>query len=75
MKNLLVLILLLISCISCAQTYYAKNYSTRDGLPSNSIRSIFKDSRGLLWIGTDAGVCLFDGKNFKVYNTSHGLAG
>ncbi|MBP6976991.1 MAG: histidine kinase [Bacteroidales bacterium] len=75
MKNLLLLILSLLSCISIAQTYYARNYSTRDGLPSNSIRCIFKDSRGQMWIGTDAGVCLFDGKKFRVYNTSHGLAG
>jgi hypothetical protein len=57
------------------ETLYARNYSTRDRLPSNSIRSIFKDFRRQLWIGTDAGVCLFDGKNFRVYNTSHGLAG
>lgn len=75
MKNLLVLILVIHSLVSSAQTYYARNYTIRDGLPSNSVRAIFKDSRGQLWIGTDAGVCLFDGKNFKVYNSSHGLAG
>ncbi len=75
MKNLMTLLFLLLSVSSGGQTYYAKNYSIRDGLPSNSIRSIFKDSRGQLWIGTDAGACLFDGKDFKVYNTSNGLAG
>jgi dTDP-glucose 4,6-dehydratase/UDP-glucose 4-epimerase len=26
-----------------------------------------------MWIGTDAGLCRYDGKNFKVYNESNGL--
>lgn len=32
------------------------HYSTATGLPSNTIRSIYKDSRGLLWIGTSNGM-------------------
>lgn len=51
-----------------AQTISGTNFSINDGLPSNSIRSIYKDSRGLLWIGTDNGLCSYDGVRFKVYN-------
>jgi ligand-binding sensor domain-containing protein len=51
-----------------AETISSTNFSINDGLPSNSIRAIYKDSRGLLWIGTDNGLCSYDGVRFKVYN-------
>jgi len=50
---------------SFAQHYYTRHLTIKDGLPSNTVRSIFKDSRGVLWIGTDAGLCTFDGREFK----------
>ncbi len=56
-----------------AQSIPSKNITINDGLPSNSIKCFFKDSRGYLWIGTDAGLCRFDGENYKVYNESNGL--
>ena len=31
------------------------------------------DDRGFLWIATDNGLAKFDGKNFKIYTTAHGL--
>jgi len=60
---------------SAAQQYYTRHLTIKDGLPSNKIQSIFKDSRGYIWIGTEAGLCRFDGVNFKVYTTKDGLAG
>jgi Histidine kinase/Y_Y_Y domain/Two component regulator propeller len=68
---------LLISLITepiFAQVYPVKHYTINDGLPSNTIRAIYKDSRGIMWIGTDAGLCRFDGLSFKVYNSRDGLA-
>ena len=50
-----------------------KNITINDGLPSNGVKCFFKDSRGILWIGTDAGLCRYDGRNYKVYNESNGL--
>ena len=43
------------------------------GLPNNSIKCLFKDSRGLMWIGTEAGLCCYDGSSFKIYNETNGL--
>lgn len=54
----------LISVVN-AQHYYAKHLTTNDGLPSNAVRVIFKDSRNTLWVGTDAGLCTYNGKEFK----------
>ncbi len=48
-------------------------YTTRDGLPSNSIYKSVLDNHGFLWIATDNGLAKFDGKNFKVYTTAQGL--
>ncbi|MCD4746340.1 MAG: hypothetical protein K8R58_08580, partial [Bacteroidales bacterium] len=70
------IILLFTSYLLCnAQSFYCENITSRDGLPDNAIRSIFKDSRGYLWIGTDAGVSRWDGETFITYNTLDGLAG
>lgn len=71
-----VIIFLFLSCIKIsvvAQTMPSKNITINDGLPSNTIRCIYKDSRGLLWIGTDAGLCCYDGLNYKVFNETNGL--
>ena len=42
-----------------------RNFSTDDGLPDNSVRSIFQDSDGLLWLCTREGICMYDGLHFK----------
>ncbi len=49
------------------------HYSTKDGLPSNRITSIFQDSRGYLWIGGDSGLSVYDGISFKTYGVDDGL--
>ncbi len=51
----------------------SRNISIENGLPSNSIRVLFKAKSGLLWIGTDNGLCSYDGNIIKVYNQSDGL--
>ena len=41
------------------------NYTTKDGLTSNAVNTIFKDKNGELWFGTDAdGICKFNGMTF-----------
>jgi ligand-binding sensor domain-containing protein len=49
------------------------NYTVNSGLPSNSIKAIFKDSRGFLWVGTEGGLACFNGKSFKIFNETNGL--
>jgi PAS domain S-box-containing protein len=36
-------------------------------LPSSSVDVFFKDSKGLLWIGTENGLCFFDGYKFHIF--------
>jgi signal transduction histidine kinase/ligand-binding sensor domain-containing protein/DNA-binding response OmpR family regulator len=41
--------------------------TSKEGLLSNSVNAILKDSLGLMWFATDDGLNRFDGTNFKVY--------
>jgi signal transduction histidine kinase/ligand-binding sensor domain-containing protein len=51
------------------------HYTTKDGLPSNDVKTIHQDRRGALWFGTYGGlVQLKDGK-FIAYTAAEGLAG
>lgn len=69
----LILIMLISSFSASAQKIPTRHYTMKDGLPSMGIRCVFKDSRGLIWIGTDGGLCNFDGKSFKIIKTSDGM--
>ena len=47
--------------------YDGKSFSqflVNDGLNSNIISCLLEDIDGKIWIGTDAGRCLYDGKTF-----------
>ncbi len=52
-----------------------KTYTLESGLPQSNVYSIFNDSRGYLWLGTEVGICQFDGVNFKNFSKKNGLAG
>lgn len=41
-----------------------------DGLPNNIINSIVQDSLGFIWIGTNDGLCRYDGENYKIFRQS-----
>lgn len=72
-KSKLFIILLSFSIVSFSQTIPCKNITINDGLPSNNIKCIFKDSRGILWIGTEDGLCSYNGKDYKIFNQNNGL--
>lgn len=43
------------------------NFSSENGLSSNTVTAIVKDKYGYMWFGTDDGLNKFDGVNFSVY--------
>ena len=49
------------------------NYTIEDGLASNQVYYTYQDTRGDLWIATDAGVSVFNGIDFVNYGISDGL--
>jgi ligand-binding sensor domain-containing protein len=50
------------------QDYFFHKLTTSNGLSSNFIQNIFRDSRGYVWISTNYGLNRYDGTNIKVYH-------
>lgn len=66
-------VILMISVFSAeGQNFTINNFTTRDGIPHNNVRTIVRDSTGYLWIGTWDGLSRFDGNTFKNYFHSPG---
>ena len=54
-----------------AENYTITNYTEKDGLPSNKIKSLFIDSKGYLWIGTKKGLAILDINNNKIIDVTY----
>lgn len=50
-------------------------YTINDGLNNNSVKAIFEDSKGFIWIGTESGMSKYTGREFipvkPFNNTAH----
>ena len=71
--GLTILAVLLSAAPLFAERLPLKPYTVADGLPSNQINKIVRDSRGFLWFCTAEGLSRFDGYEFKNYDTAQGL--
>ncbi|MGL5692818.1 MAG: ligand-binding sensor domain-containing protein, partial [Peptostreptococcaceae bacterium] len=74
-KNLIIFILLniLIPTKSLAEELNNakfENISIEQGLSNENVTSIFQDSKGYMWIGTQDGLNRYDGNKIKIYNCS-----
>lgn len=45
----------------------SRQITTLEGLPSNTITCLMQDHSGFIWIGTNNGLCRYDGYNFAYY--------
>ncbi|MCU4177236.1 two-component regulator propeller domain-containing protein [Carboxylicivirga sp. N1Y90] len=63
----LVLLLMLLSSVSAQKQYSFLQVNNIDGLVSDRVACIHKDSRGFIWIGTKAGLSCYDGSGFVNY--------
>ena len=51
-----------------ADEYIRTDFTVEDGLPDNVVNAIVQTSNGLLWVGTEAGLASFDGREFSPIN-------
>jgi signal transduction histidine kinase/ligand-binding sensor domain-containing protein/AraC-like DNA-binding protein len=70
----------IISCsVLASDELWFDSYTSNDGLPDNLVFEICQDQNGFMWIGTNHGLCRFDGYNFKnflpVSNSPDGISG
>ena len=56
-----------------AQNFPMLHYTIDDGLPSNTVYSVYRDSKGFLWIATPKGIARYNGITFQKFTTSDGL--
>ena len=67
------IILCLIPVVIGAQSsksYRFTHLTIEDGLADNNVSAMHMDEAGFLWIGTNRGLCRFDGHSFKNYTHS-----
>ena len=50
-----------------------KQYGLRDGLPQIQITTLFQDSRGYIWAGTNNGAARFNGEKFFSFTAKNGF--
>jgi len=67
-------LLLLAGLNLSAQNPYVSKYTTHDGLPSNTVYQVYKDSKMFLWFATDAGVARYDGATYIYFRKKDGLS-
>ena len=73
--KILFFVIVSFSAVVSAQYRNFKSYSIDAGLPNSNIYAIYNDSRGALWIGSETGLCSFNGLTFKYYTRKNGLPG
>lgn len=50
-----------------AEQFYFRNINSNQGLSSNSVNAIYRDSKGFLWIGTNLALNRYDGYQIKTF--------
>ncbi|MCE3225722.1 MAG: ypdA 5 [Bacteroidetes bacterium] len=72
-KYFLLIAFLTLQLIAYCQEPVFKQYTTREGLPSNEAHYVLSDSKGYVWICTDGGIARYNANDFKIFSTSNGM--
>ena len=56
------------SYANIVENFNFKNITIEDGLSQSTVKTIYQDSKGYIWIGTDDGLNRYNGYEFKHYN-------
>lgn len=52
--------------LSSQAEYHVAHYTSKQGLPQNSIRGLAFDAHGFLWLATEGGIARFNGHEFVI---------
>ncbi len=63
----IIILIIVLPCFLWAQQPYMRQITDEDGLPSLTVHDIHQDQRDYLWMGTDKGLCRYDGQSFQYY--------
>jgi signal transduction histidine kinase/ligand-binding sensor domain-containing protein len=74
MQRTAILLACFFICVNIfSQQYPFVHYTPKDGLISNSIKSIYQDSKGRLYFTSVNGLSVYDGSRFTNYTSKNGL--
>ena len=72
--SFLLAVLAATTAVVAQERHSLRRLTTEDGLPSNTVRNIVQDSEGFIWLGTDNGLCRYDGTQVRVFrNPENGI--
>ena len=66
-------VMLLVCGTSQAQEYSFRNYGSAEGLNDLSVRAIYQDRVGFLWVATLNGFFRYDGERFEAFGVAEGV--
>lgn len=69
-KKFIVFILVLACCLGAAG-HNIRHYDVTSGLSENTVKGITQDADGYMWLGTQDGLNVFNGKEFTSYGCSY----
>lgn len=67
LRHILAILAILLTGVHASGRF--RYYTTEDGLPSNVVKSIYQDSEGYIYIGTENGICRYDSRTFTKYRS------
>ncbi len=57
----------------CAQEYSFRNIGVAEGLTNLTIRRIYQDRVGFIWVSTENGIFRYDGDRFEAFGAAEGM--
>ena len=63
-----IFLIYLVSFLNGQSDFSFNNISVSDGLAESTVKVIFEDNNGLMYIGTENGLDVYDGYEFNNYN-------
>ena len=67
-KNIRLFVILLLAYAGKAQQLQFNNISDKLGLPAHECYNVMQDSKGYIWISTEAGLCKYNGTKSKIFD-------
>ncbi|MGL5892490.1 MAG: ligand-binding sensor domain-containing protein, partial [Bacteroidia bacterium] len=67
MRYRLLFLLVVLPAVLASQQLRFTHFDTRQGLSQNSVHALLEDQEGFVWVGTQDGLCRFDGYAFTVF--------
>jgi hypothetical protein len=74
MRGILFILFLLLNLNFSGQELFFSAPTNFQSLPSSEVYQVFQDSKGIIWVCTDAGICRYNGNTLTTFTTKDGIS-